>query len=224
MQTTQSVKTLVKAESRPGLTLADVPVPTIAVKAVLIPLLCLFVSLIGQQASGRGPIDPPPNILIILADDLGFGDVSCSNPEAKVQTPHLDRLAGHGMRFTDAHSAATVCTPTRYSLMTGQMCFRTGYRSVFSGAGGPCLIPPQRLTIAEMLKRALWSMKPYALPDTDSGASGQLYDLAADPGETANLFSRHPEVVARLKALLDESVRKGRSAPLRSRTRAAPAE
>lgn len=65
---------------------------------------------------------------------------------------------------------------------------------------------------------ALWSMKPYALPDTDPGASGQLYDLAADPGETANLFSRRPDVVARLKALLDESVRKGRSAPLHGRT------
>lgn len=114
----------------------------------------LFVSLLGQQACGRDPIDPPPNILVILADDLGFGDVSCFNPEAKVQTPHLDRLAGQGMRFTDAHSAATVCTPTRYSLMTGRMCFRTGYQSVFSGAGGPCLIPPQRLTIAEMLKQA----------------------------------------------------------------------
>lgn len=117
-------------------------------------LVCLGVSLHGRPASGGHPADRPPNILIILADDLGFGDVACYNPDAKVSTPHLDRLARQGMRFTDAHSAATVCTPTRYSLLTGRMCFRTGYRSVFTGAGGPCLIPPERLTIAEMLKQA----------------------------------------------------------------------
>jgi arylsulfatase A-like enzyme len=60
-----------------------------------------------------------------------------------------------------------------------------------------------------------WSMKPYALPDTDPDAPGQLYNLAADPGETTNLFSRHPEIVTRLEAMLDASVRQGRSAPLR---------
>ncbi len=117
-------------------------------------LVCVGVSLHGRPASGGHPADQPPNILVILADDLGFGDVACYNPDAKVSTPHLDRLARQGMRFTDAHSAATVCTPTRYSLLTGRMCFRTGYRSVFTGAGGPCLIPPERLTIAEMLKQA----------------------------------------------------------------------
>ena len=66
-----------------------------------------------------------PNILLILADDLGYGDVGCYNGQSKVATPHLDRLAREGMRFTDAHSPATVCTPTRYSLMTGQMAFQT---------------------------------------------------------------------------------------------------
>lgn len=93
-----------------------------------------------------------PNILLILADDLGYGDVGCYNPKSKVPTPHLDQLAKQGMRFTDAHSPATVCTPTRYSIMTGQMAFRTGYGGVFSGAGGPCLIEEQRLTLPEMLR------------------------------------------------------------------------
>ncbi len=65
-----------------------------------------------------------PNIVLILADDLGYGDVGCYNPGSKVPTPNLDRLSGEGMRFTDAHSPATVCTPSRYSLMTGQMAFR----------------------------------------------------------------------------------------------------
>ena len=62
-----------------------------------------------------------PNIILILADDLGYGDVGCYNDQSKVPTPQIDRLAREGMRFTDAHSPCTVCTPTRYSLMTGQM-------------------------------------------------------------------------------------------------------
>ncbi|MBI1371643.1 MAG: sulfatase-like hydrolase/transferase [Phycisphaera sp.] len=93
-----------------------------------------------------------PNIVLILADDLGYGDLSCYNDQAKVATPNLDRLAADGMRFTDAHSAATVCTPSRYSIMTGRMCFRTGYGGVFVGIGGPCLIEEGRLTLPQMLR------------------------------------------------------------------------
>ena len=94
-----------------------------------------------------------PNVVIILADDLGYGDVGCYNPDSKIPTPNLDRMANEGMRFTDAHSPCTVCTPTRYSLLTGQMPFRipNGAR-VFSGAGGPSLIGPDELTLADMLK------------------------------------------------------------------------
>ncbi len=99
------------------------------------------------------PASPRPNILLILTDDLGYGDVGCYNPEAKVPTPNLDRLADQGMRFTDMHSPATVCTPTRYSLLTGRMAFRTGFRGVFTGVGGPCLIEEGRLTLPEMLRR-----------------------------------------------------------------------
>lgn len=93
-----------------------------------------------------------PNIVFILADDLGYGDVGCYNAESTIPTPNLDRLAEEGMRFTDAHSPATVCTPTRYSLLTGRMCFRTNRSRVFSGVGGPCLIEGDRLTLPEMLK------------------------------------------------------------------------
>ena len=80
-----------------------------------------------------------PNVIFILTDDLGYGDVGCYNSESKVPTPHLDRFAGEGMRFTDAHSPSTVCTPSRYSLLTGRMAFRIPYRDVFTGVGGPCL-------------------------------------------------------------------------------------
>ena len=99
-----------------------------------------------------------PNILLILADDLGYGDVGCYNPDSKIPTPNLDKLAGQGMRFTDAHSPCTVCTPTRFSLMTGEMAFRTpnGGR-VFSGAGGPSLIRPGQLTLPEMLRKKGYS-------------------------------------------------------------------
>ena len=93
-----------------------------------------------------------PNILFILADDLGYGDLACYNSQAKAPTPAIDRLAGQGMRFTDAHSPSTVCTPTRYSIQTGRMAFRTGNRSVFTGAGGPDMIEEGRLTFPEMLR------------------------------------------------------------------------
>jgi arylsulfatase A len=93
-----------------------------------------------------------PNILLILADDLGYGDVSCYNQEAKIPTPNLDRLAKQGLKFTDAHSASTVCTPSRYSIMTGRMAFRIPYKGVFTGAGGPCLIEEGRPTLPGILR------------------------------------------------------------------------
>jgi len=93
-----------------------------------------------------------PNILIIFADDLGYGDIGCYNPESRIPTPNLDGLAAEGMRFTDAHSPSTVCTPSRYSLLTGRMAFRNGRKGVFCGVGGPCLIEEERLTLPGMLR------------------------------------------------------------------------
>jgi len=95
---------------------------------------------------------PKPNILFILVDDLGYGDVGCYNSASKVPTPNIDKLAREGMRFTDAHSPSTVCTPSRYSLLTGKMAFRINYRSVFEGVGGPCLIKEYQLTLPQMLR------------------------------------------------------------------------
>ena len=99
-----------------------------------------------------GKDEQRPNILLILADDLGYGDVQCYNPESKIPTPHCNRLAKEGMLFTDAHSPSTVCTPTRYSILTGRMAFRLNYKGVFTGVGGPCLITPDRLTLPGMLR------------------------------------------------------------------------
>jgi hypothetical protein len=97
----------------------------------------VFPATAGESHSQAKPTPDRPNILLILADDLGYSDLGCYNKESKVPTPHLDRLAREGMRFTDAHSPSTVCTPTRYSLLTGQMAFRINYRGVFTGVGGP---------------------------------------------------------------------------------------
>ena len=113
-----------------------------------------FLIVAGWFALASASAAQKPNILLILADDLGYGDVRCYNDQSKVATPHLDRLAREGMRFTDAHSPATVCTPTRYSLMTGQMAFRVpNGGTVFQGAGGPSLIAPGRLTLPAMLRK-----------------------------------------------------------------------
>ncbi|MBM3870648.1 MAG: arylsulfatase [Verrucomicrobia bacterium] len=118
------------------------------------PTLLLLLSLSLVAARVPAAEVSRPNILLILADDLGYGDVRCYNDQSKVATPHLDRLAREGMRFTDAHSPATVCTPTRYSLMTGQMAFRVpNGGAVFQGLGGPSLIAPGRLTLPAMLKQ-----------------------------------------------------------------------
>jgi arylsulfatase A-like enzyme len=66
-----------------------------------------------------------PNIIFIMADDMGYGDVTCYNPDSKIPTPNMDRLAAQGIRFTDAHSPAAVCSPTRYGVLTGRYCWRT---------------------------------------------------------------------------------------------------
>ena len=89
-----------------------------------------------------------PNIVFILADDLGYGDVSSFNPESKIQTSHVDRLAEEGMRFTDAHAPGSWCTPTRYGLLTGRYPFRDSMRAWTERA----LIQPGQTTLASLLK------------------------------------------------------------------------
>jgi arylsulfatase A len=95
-----------------------------------------------------------PNIVVILADDLGYGDVQCYNPErGKIPTPHIDRLALEGMRFTDAHTSSGVCSPTRYSLLTGRYHWRTRLQAGIVGYLEGPLIASDRLTVAGLLKQ-----------------------------------------------------------------------
>lgn len=101
--------------------------------------------------AGRGRIDRRPNIVFIMADDMGYGDPGCYNADSLVPTPHIDRLAGEGVRFTDSHAPAAVCTPTRYGVLTGRYCWRTWLgRGIVGGYTGP-LIEPHRATLPGML-------------------------------------------------------------------------
>ena len=111
--------------------------------------LLLFLSTLGVSLFAERP-----NIIYILADDLGYGDVQCLNPKlGKIATPHLDKLASQGMTFTDAHSGSSVCTPTRYGLLTGRYAWRTRLQAgVLDGGNDEPLISADRLTVAGMLR------------------------------------------------------------------------
>jgi len=94
----------------------------------------------------------PPNVVLVLCDDLGQGDPRCYDPASKVPTPSIDLLAAGGMRFTDAHTPSSVCTPTRYGVLTGRYCWRTRLRSgVLANGWARALIEEGRPTLASML-------------------------------------------------------------------------
>lgn len=113
--------------------------------------ICLVMSLDQARAAEPAPAQKP-NIVYILADDIGYGDFGCYGA-TKVKTPHVDRLASQGLRFTDAHSMASVCTPSRYALLTGEYAFRKKGTGIASGVEG-LLIEPGRVTLPGLLKRA----------------------------------------------------------------------
>ena len=94
-----------------------------------------------------------PNIIYILADDLGYGDVSCLNGQAAFQTPHLDALYNNGMAFTDAHATSAVCTPSRYSILTGRYNWRSRLKKGVLGGFSPPLIEKGRMTVAHFLQQ-----------------------------------------------------------------------
>ncbi len=94
-----------------------------------------------------------PNLIYILADDMGYGDLSCLNPESKIRTTHLDRLAAGGMRFSDAHASSAVCTPSRYSILTGRYNWRSALKKGVTNGYSEHLIEAGRLTVASLLKQ-----------------------------------------------------------------------
>jgi arylsulfatase A-like enzyme len=121
-----------------------------AVKSFLhtsVSILILLAGTILHAAASR-----PPNVVIIYADDLGYGDVSCNGP-GKVKTPNIERLAAQGLRFTNAHAPSATCTPSRYAVMTGQYAWRKKGTGVLPGDAS-LIIEPGRTTLASLMKRA----------------------------------------------------------------------
>ncbi len=120
---------------------------------ILVRLIAIKLSLVAACVFATEPATRP-NVVLILADDLGYGDVQCYNPtRGKIPTPNIDRLAAEGMRFTDAHSSSGVCSPSRYTLLTGRYHWRTRLQSgIVEYLEGP-LISAERLTIAGLLKQ-----------------------------------------------------------------------
>lgn len=122
-------------------------------------LQCLGLGLPLLTRPLRGTSGPPtrprterPHIIMVLADDMGYGDPACYNRESRIPTPRIDRLAGQGVRFTDAHSPSALCSPSRYGLLTGRYAWRTRLQRGVLLSYDPPLIEPGRLTIASLLR------------------------------------------------------------------------
>jgi arylsulfatase A-like enzyme len=116
-------------------------------------LLTLAAPAVADDATAPSPPAPrPPNIVFVLFDDMGYGEPGCYREGSAFKTPNLNRLAKEGMRFTDAHTAASVCTPTRYGLLTGRYPSRIGQYGVLTTYSPP-IIPKTRLTVPSLLKQ-----------------------------------------------------------------------
>ena len=125
-------------------------------------------------------INPKPNIVIIFADDMGYGDVSALNSEARTHTPAIDSLISEGIAFTEAHASASVCTPSRYGLLTGRYAFRSDLGAA-SGINGfhPSVIEPGRETLASLLKSAGYNTA--CIGKWHLGVNWQTKDGSAQP-------------------------------------------
>src|SRR5512144_466155 len=111
-----------------------------------------LVTLVLALAPAVHALEPPPNVVLIYADDLGYGDLSAYGA-TRFQTPHIDRLAAEGLRHTNAHAAAATCTPSRYAMMTGEYAWRRTGTGVLPG-DARLIIEPGRTTLASVMKRA----------------------------------------------------------------------
>ncbi len=142
------------------------PIRTVVLSLLLVP---------SGLTHATEPDAAPPNIIILYADDLGYGDLGCSNPDSKIPTPNLDRLAASGMRFTDGHSSSGICTPSRYAMLTGRHHWRDFHGIV--GALGKSVFKKEQLTLPEMLKE-----RGYATACIGKWHLGWDWDAIRKPG------------------------------------------
>lgn len=123
------------------------------IRTIALSIVALQATAPGAFADSSMQASKRPNIVLILADDMSYDSVSAFNPKmGNLKTPNIDRLVQEGMSFTDAHSGSSVCTPTRYGLLTGRYCWRTRLKSSVLWEWGAPLLDPERLTVAEMLQ------------------------------------------------------------------------
>lgn len=110
-------------------------------------------TIYGLNGKSTADREKQPNIIYVLADDLGYGDIAIYNPESRIKTPHLDAMGSAGMIFTDAHTSSSVCTPTRYGIITGRYNWRSPLKSSVLTGNSRALIPKGRTTVASLLKK-----------------------------------------------------------------------
>ncbi len=145
-------------------------------------------SLMGCKQEAP-PKPKAPNIIYILADDMGYGDVSGLNKLSKIPTPNIDSLIGQGVSISDAHSNSAVCTPTRYGILTGRYCFRSRLKSGVLLGHQPSLIEKGRTTVASFLGKnnyhsgcvGKWHLGlDWAKKDTSKALfEGHLWDMSS---------------------------------------------
>jgi arylsulfatase A-like enzyme len=133
--------------------------------------------------------NPKPNIIFIMADDQGYGDAGAYNPESKIPTPGLDRIAKEGMRFTDAHAGSSVCTPTRYGLLTGRYAWRSRLQKgvMVTGDKEGCLIDTSILTVPELLRQ-----HGYTTALVGKWHLGYSYDFPEGSGGLRDIVTKKP--------------------------------
>jgi len=155
-------------------------------------ILGLLIPILFCQCGNQDSIketDEKPNVIIIYTDDLGYGDVTCYNPRSKIQTPNIDKLAADGMRFTDAHSPASFCTPSRYSILTGKYCWRSQRTSELQGGYGEPIIERDEMTLGNLFKNN--GYKTAAIGKWHVGMEWTLKDENAGQGEK-NIYFKSP--------------------------------
>ena len=137
-------------------------------------LLSALLLAVPQETSAPSA----PNLVVLMADDLGWGDPGCYDTGSRVATPHMDRLAREGLRFTDAHSPSAVCTPTRYGLLTGRYAWRTRLKKGVLNGRSANLIAVERRTIAELLRDAGYRTAVVGKWHLGLGPEGESTDYA----------------------------------------------
>ncbi len=122
------------------------------IRFLLLTVLLITTNCASSQSSKKKD-QKKPNIIYILADDLGIGDVSLYNENSKIQTPNLDKMGKEGMKFTDVHTSSSVCTPTRYGILTGRYNWRTPLKEFVTWGNSPSLIQERTINSCAITKR-----------------------------------------------------------------------